>query len=116
MSNAMPWELSIHAGSVAHFVQKVLKGQLPLPVRGLGGQGVELCGRGAALLDAVFQLPFAQPVHQFKANKGGLRRLKRFASEHRPTVSLDVISLVASSNSRKPMKPSNHRGIPVAFS
>jgi hypothetical protein len=56
-------------GSVANFVQEVLQGQLPVSVRGLRGQGVELCGRGEALLDPVFQLPFAQQVHQFDADE-----------------------------------------------
>jgi hypothetical protein len=50
-------------------VQEVLKGQLPLSVRGLRGQGVELFGRGEALLDPVFQLPFAPHVHQFDADE-----------------------------------------------
>jgi hypothetical protein len=58
-----------HESSVANVVQEVLKGQLPLSVRGLRGQGVELFGRGEALLDPVFQLPFAPHVHQFDADE-----------------------------------------------
>jgi hypothetical protein len=56
-------------GSVANFAQEVLKGQLPLSVRGLCGQGGELFGRGEALLDSVFQLLFSQHVHQFDADE-----------------------------------------------
>jgi len=59
----------VSAGSVANFAQEVLQGQLPLSVRGLRGQGIELFSRGEALLDSVFQLPFAQHVHQFDADK-----------------------------------------------
>ena len=59
-------------------MQEVLKGQLPLSVRGLSGQGVELFGRGEALLNSVCKLPFAQHVHQFDAGEGGLRCVERF--------------------------------------
>jgi hypothetical protein len=45
-------------GFVANFAQEVVKGQWPLSVWRLSGQGVELFGRGAALLDPVCQLPF----------------------------------------------------------
>jgi hypothetical protein len=65
-------------GSVANFVQEVLKGQLPLSERGLSGQGVELFGRGEALLNSVCKLPFAQHVHQFDAGEGGLRCVECF--------------------------------------
>jgi len=58
-----------HESSVANFAQEVLKGQLSLSMRGLCGQGIELCGRGEALLDSVFQLPFSQHVHQFDADE-----------------------------------------------
>jgi hypothetical protein len=60
------WRLS---GSVANFAQEMLKGQLPLSVGGLCGQGGELFGRGEALLDSVFQLLFSQHVHQFDADE-----------------------------------------------
>ena len=70
--------LSTPDGSVANFVQEVLKGQLPLSERGLSGQGVELFGRGEALLNSVCKLPFAQHVHQFDAGEGGLRGVERF--------------------------------------
>jgi hypothetical protein len=36
----------------------MLKGQLPPSVRGLSSQGVELFGRGEALLDSVCKLPW----------------------------------------------------------
>jgi hypothetical protein len=62
-------------GSVANFMQEVLKGQLPLSVRGLRGQGGELFGHGEALSNPIFKLPFSQHVHQFDADKGSLGRL-----------------------------------------
>jgi hypothetical protein len=40
--------------------------QLP-SVEELGGQSIELCGRGAALLNPVFHLPFTQHMPQCKA-------------------------------------------------
>jgi hypothetical protein len=49
----------------------------PLGCR-LRGQGVELFGDCEALFDPLFQLLFSQHVHQFDANKRGLRRLKPF--------------------------------------
>jgi len=69
-----------HESSVANFVQEMLKGQLPLSMRGLRGHGVELFGRGEALLNSVFKLPFSQHVHQFDADESGLRCVKRFES------------------------------------
>jgi hypothetical protein len=50
---------TIVTGSVANFMQEVLKGQLPLSARGLGGQDGELFGRGGALPNPIFKLPFA---------------------------------------------------------
>ena len=55
-----------------------------MSVRELGSQGGELFGRGELLSTASFQLSFSQHVHQFDADKGGLRRVKRFESEHGP--------------------------------
>ena len=46
-------------GSVANFMQEVLKGQQPLSVRGLCGQGGELFGGGKALSNSFFQLSFS---------------------------------------------------------
>ena len=66
---ALAMMVKTRLGSVANFAQEVLQGQLPLSVRGLRGQGIELFSRGEALLDSVFQLPFAQHVHQFDADK-----------------------------------------------
>ena len=63
-------------GSVANFAQEVLKGQLPLSVRGLRGQGVALFGCGEALLDSVFQLRFSPHVHHFDADESYLSRVK----------------------------------------
>ncbi len=76
------YPLGSSLGSVANFVQEVLKGQLPLSAGGLRGEGVELFGRGEALLNSVFQLPFSQHVHQCNAGEGGLRGVKRFEPQH----------------------------------
>jgi hypothetical protein len=56
--------------SATNFAQEVLKGQLPPSVRGLRGQGVELCGCSEALLHALGKLPFAQHVPQLDAGAG----------------------------------------------
>ena len=58
--------LSNIAGFVANFAQEVMKGQLPLLVRGLSGEGVELFGRSAALCPLLkYQLPFLNHMHEF---------------------------------------------------
>ena len=44
-----------------------MKGQWPLSVWQLRGEGGELFGRGEALLHSIFKLPFAQHVHQLDA-------------------------------------------------
>jgi hypothetical protein len=69
-------------GSVANCCESALGGELSVAGGGLRGQRVELFGRGEALLDPTRKLPFAQHVHQFDANQGGLRRVKRFEPEH----------------------------------
>jgi hypothetical protein len=71
-----------HESSVANFMQEVLKGQLPLSVRGLCGQGGELFGQSEACgsyLD--LHLAFLEHVHELDADKGRLRRVKRFKPE-----------------------------------
>ncbi len=40
-------------GFVANFAQKVMTGQLPLSVRRLRGERVELCGRSEALFPSL---------------------------------------------------------------
>jgi len=55
------------AGSVANFAQEAMKGQWPLSVWQLRGEGGELFGRGEALFNSRFKLPFAQHVHQLDA-------------------------------------------------
>ena len=66
-------------GSVANFVQEVLKGQLPLSERGSSGQGVELFGRSEALVSGLDDhLFFLDHVHEFDTDESGLRRVKRF--------------------------------------
>ena len=48
-----------HEGFVANFAQEVIPGQLPLSVRRLGGESVELFGRSAALFSLLdHYLPF----------------------------------------------------------
>ena len=46
-------------GSVANFAQEAMKRQWPLSVWQLRGEGGELFGRGEALLNSIFKLPFA---------------------------------------------------------
>ena len=72
-------------GFVANFAQEVMKGQLPLSVRGLSGQGVELFGRSEALVSGLdHHLSFLDHVHEFDPNERVLRGLKRFEPEHGP--------------------------------
>ena len=53
-------------GYVANFVQEAMKGQLPLSVWGLCGQGVEQFGRRAALVSGLHHhLSFLEHVHEF---------------------------------------------------
>ena len=53
-------------GCVANFAQEVVKGQLPLSVGGLGGQGVEQFGRSEALVSGLdHHLSFLDHVHEF---------------------------------------------------
>jgi hypothetical protein len=66
-------------GCVANFAQQVVKGQLPLSVGGLGGQGVEQFGRSEALVSLLdHQLPFLDHVHEFDADERCLCRVKGF--------------------------------------
>ena len=49
------------SGCVANFAQEVLKGQVPLSVWGLRGEGVEQFGRREALFSGLHhQLPFLE--------------------------------------------------------
>ena len=66
-------------GFVANFAQEVVKGQGACLWKGLGSQGVEQCGRSAALVPLFHhQLSFLDHVHEFDADERGLRRVKRF--------------------------------------
>ena len=68
---------------VANFAQEVVKGQLPLCVEELSGQGVEQFGRSAALVSGLnLQLPFLDHVHEIYAGEGPLGSFERFESEH----------------------------------
>jgi hypothetical protein len=42
--------VTYNAGCVANFAQEVVKGQLPLSMEGLRGQGIEQFGRSEALV------------------------------------------------------------------
>ena len=62
-------EVSPQEGSVANFVQNVMKGQLPLSVRRLRGESVELFGRSEALVSGLHHhLFFLDHVHEFDPN------------------------------------------------
>ena len=54
-----------------------MKGQLPLSVGRLGGQGVEQFGRGEPLVSGLeYHLFFLDHVHEFDSNQGVLGCLK----------------------------------------
>ena len=54
---------------VANFAQKVMTGQLPLSVRRLRSESVELFGRSAALFPLLnHHLFFLDHVHEFDSN------------------------------------------------
>ena len=66
-------------GFVANFVQKVMTGQLPLSVRRLRGERVELCGRSEALFPSLnHHLFFPDHVHEFNTGQRPLGGAKRF--------------------------------------
>ena len=71
-------------GFVANFAQEGMKGQQPLSVERLSGEGVKLFGRTAARLTSSCKLPFTQHVHELDAGEGGLRGVERLESSHRP--------------------------------
>ena len=57
------------SGFVANFAQKVIPGQLPLSVRRLRGERVELFGRSEALFSSLnHHLFFPDHVHEFDPN------------------------------------------------
>ena len=62
-----------------------MKGQLPLSVGGLRGEGVELFGRSEALVSGLHHhLPFLDHVHEFDPNECPLGCRERFEPQHRP--------------------------------
>jgi hypothetical protein len=64
--SGMDMVVSPDSGCVANFAQEAVKGQVPLSVEGLGGQGVEQCSRSAALVSGLHhQLSFLDHVHEF---------------------------------------------------
>ena len=73
------------AGFVAIFAQEVVKGQLPLSVEGLSGQGVEQFGRSEAFFSSLhYHLSFLDHVHEFDPDQRVLGCIKRFEPQHRP--------------------------------
>jgi hypothetical protein len=67
-------------GCVANFAQEVMKGQLPLSMWRLCGQGVELFGGSKPLVS--FHLPFLDHVHELDTNQRILGCRKRLEPEH----------------------------------
>jgi hypothetical protein len=65
-----------------------------LPGRGWRYQGVELCGRSVALLDATFQLAFAEHMQQLDADPRALNRRKGVEPQHRPRDSLHTAMIL----------------------
>jgi hypothetical protein len=62
-----------------------VKGQLPLSVGRLSGQGVEQFGRSAALVSGLHpQLSFLDHVHKLNPNECVLGCLERFKPQHGP--------------------------------
>jgi hypothetical protein len=62
-----------------------MTGSLPLSVRGLGGQGVELFGCREALFSGLHDhLSCLEPVHAFDPDQRALRCIERLEPQHRP--------------------------------
>ena len=62
-----------------------MTGQLPLSVRRLRGERVELFGRSEALFPNLkHHLFFPDHVHEFNTDQRTLRGAKRFEPQHRP--------------------------------
>ena len=60
-----------------------MKGQLPLAMWGLGGEGVEQFGRSEPLVSLLdHQLPFLDHVHEFDTNQRVLGCRKRLETVH----------------------------------
>src|SRR5262245_42157776 len=79
-----------HGSCVANFGQEIVKGQWPLSVERLRGQGVEEFGRRAALVSGLPPpLSFLDHVHALNPHEGVLGCLERFESQHRPCHPLD---------------------------
>src|SRR5262245_56354444 len=70
-------------GFVANFAQEVEKGQLPLSVKGLSGQGVEQFGRSEAFVFSLHcHLSFPDHVHELNPNQSILGCRKRLEPQH----------------------------------
>src|SRR5712692_1891623 len=67
------------SGYVANFAQEVVKGQSPLSVERLSGQGVEQYGRSETLFAGLHHhLSFLDHVHELNSNECVLGCLERF--------------------------------------
>ena len=67
-----------------------MKGQLPLSVGGLGGEGVEQFSRSAALVSGLdHHLFLLDHVHEFDTGERPLSCVEHFAPQHRPCDPLD---------------------------
>jgi hypothetical protein len=107
-------------GFVANFAQEVEKGQLPLSVRGLSGQGVEQLGRSEAFVFSLhYHLSFLDHVHELNPNECVLSGLERFKPQHGSCHPLyasmillhNVIEILSSR-----MRPSSAPGMTFVFS
>ncbi len=68
-SESVKCDVPAYFGFVANFAQKVMTGQLPLSVRRLRGERVELFGRSEALFPSLnHHLFFPDHVHEFDPN------------------------------------------------
>ena len=77
-------------GCVANFAQEVMKGELPLSMWGLSGEGVELFGRCEALVSSLHhQLLFLDHVHELNSHQRVLGCVERFEPQHGTGDALD---------------------------
>jgi len=82
-------------GFVANFAQKVMQGQLPLSVRSIRGERVELFGRSEALCPSLnHHLFFPDHGHDFDAHSRVLGGRKRLEPSHGMRDSLDTTMIL----------------------
>src|SRR5438132_1188560 len=72
-------------------LRRSCRGSYPYLWKGLGSQGVEQCGRSAALVSLLdHQLAFLDQVHEFDPDQRVLSRRKRREPQHGPGHPLDT--------------------------